>query len=195
TEGYWGKLAGVTIGDYVWMAAGVFVHPGVEVGNNVFVNSRSVVTHDIAAGEIVEGFPAKSVGSTEKLRRRMTPKRKDEAAWHILEQFAELILRRHMELDVQNHIPNRLSFCYRGRQYLMLCIPSDGPIPALDELDSDVRLILMFNRTDWPPPRPRKNLILFDLTTMKTGPWRDGVHKELWKFMRMYFGVTFEHEA
>jgi acetyltransferase-like isoleucine patch superfamily enzyme len=195
TEGYWAKLAGVTIGDYVWMAAGVFIHPGVEVGNNVFVNSRSVLTQNIPAGEIVEGFPAKSVGSTEKLRRRMTPKRKDEAAWYMLEQFSELILRRRMGLEVQNHTPNRLGFRHRGRQYIMLCIPSNGALPAMEELNSNAHLILMVNRPDWAPPKTRNDLIMFDLTKMKTGPWRDGVHKELWKFMRMYFGVTFEHDA
>ncbi|MFN3982872.1 MAG: acyltransferase, partial [Caldilinea sp.] len=32
TQGYWVKLAGVTIGSHVWCAAGVFLHPGVEIG-------------------------------------------------------------------------------------------------------------------------------------------------------------------
>ena len=29
-EGYWSKLAGVTIGDKVWCAAGVFLHPEID---------------------------------------------------------------------------------------------------------------------------------------------------------------------
>ena len=59
TEGYWVKFSRVAIDDNVWCAAGVFIHPGIEIGNDVFVNSRSVLAQDFPSGAVMEGFPAR----------------------------------------------------------------------------------------------------------------------------------------
>jgi acetyltransferase-like isoleucine patch superfamily enzyme len=194
TEGYWARLAAVTIGDNVWIAAGVFIHPGVKVGDNVFVNSRSVLTQDVPAGEAVEGNPARRVAYLEKLKRKMTPARIDAAAWQMLQQFAEVRLRRGMGIEVQSDIKNCLHFHHRGRGYLLLCIPSEGPVAELSGENGDRRLIILVNRPNWTPPTFMKSSLIFDLTTMRTRRAQDGVHAELWQFMRMYYGVTFQYE-
>jgi acetyltransferase-like isoleucine patch superfamily enzyme len=53
TEGYWVKLAGVTIGDKVWCAAGVFIHPGVEIGDERKMSPRRI---DAALGQLLRDF-------------------------------------------------------------------------------------------------------------------------------------------
>lgn len=194
TEGYWVKFDGVTIGDRVWIAAGVFIHPGVKVGNNVFVNSRSVLKQDIPAGEVVEGFPAKRVADMEKVRRHMTPKRVDAAARQMLDHFAEVVLRRGMGIEVEDGTAHRLNFYYQGQEYLVLCIPSDGPVPSTSDVDGDKRLIFLVNRPHWEPPSTLQHPMVLELTTMRTHFSRDKVHAQLWSFMRKYFGVTFEYE-
>lgn len=194
TEGYWSKLAGVTIGDKVWIAAGVFIHPGVEIGDDVFVNSRSVLTQNVSAGVVVEGFPAKPTISMNKLRRKMTPQRVDTAAGQVLTQFGEIILRRKLGIEVRADAENVMRFCYRDREYLATCINSHGPAPALGEINNGKRVILLVNRPNWNPPAALKDPMIFDLTTMRTYPARDKMHAALWDFMRMYFGVTFEYE-
>jgi len=75
TEGYPVRLAGVTIGDRAWLAAGVFLHPGVHVGDDVIVNSRAVVAGDIPSGMVAEGSPARPLFPVERVKRRMTPAR------------------------------------------------------------------------------------------------------------------------
>ena len=193
-EGYWVKFAGVTIGDNVWIAAGVFIRPGVAIGCNVFVNSSSVLTRNVPDGEVLEGFPAKRVTEMRKVKRSMTPKHIDAAAWHMLRHFAQVVLRRKMGIDVKDDIPNRLSFHYRRREYLVLSIPSDGPVPPIGDMDRHQRLISLVNRPDWVPPSTVGNAMVFDLTTRRTRPSHDRVHTELWQFMRRYFGVTFEYQ-
>jgi acetyltransferase-like isoleucine patch superfamily enzyme len=47
--------------DHVWLGAGVFVRPGVTVGNNAIVAVNSVVTRDVASYSIVAGAPARVV--------------------------------------------------------------------------------------------------------------------------------------
>lgn len=194
TEGYWVKFGRVTIGDNVWLAAGVFIHPGVRLGDNVFVNSRSVLKEDVPTGQVVEGFPAKRVADMHKVRRNMSPDRVDAAAWQMLQHFAEVVLRRAMGIEVMEDIHNQLSFRYRGREYLVLYIASDGPVPPSGDLDGGKRVIFMVNRADWEPPSTVKSPMVFDLTTMRTYFSHDKIHANLWNFMRRYFGVTFEYE-
>ena len=56
----------IKIGHGVWICAGVFVGPDVEVGDNAVVGARAVVVRDVAEGVIAAGNPARTVS-----RRRM----------------------------------------------------------------------------------------------------------------------------
>jgi putative colanic acid biosynthesis acetyltransferase WcaF len=47
----------ITIGESVWLASDVFVHPGVNVGNGVVVGARSVVTTDLPEWGVFSGNP------------------------------------------------------------------------------------------------------------------------------------------
>jgi putative colanic acid biosynthesis acetyltransferase WcaF len=58
----------IVVEDEAWVAAGVFVHPGVTVGKGAVVASRSVVTRDVPPGRLHGGHPAVDMGP-----RRTTP--------------------------------------------------------------------------------------------------------------------------
>lgn len=49
----------VTLGNNVWLGAGVIILPGVTIGDNSIVGAGSVVTHDVPTDTIVVGNPAK----------------------------------------------------------------------------------------------------------------------------------------
>lgn len=49
----------IVIADQVWLATDVFVAPGVSVGEGALVGSRSSVYHNLPAGMICIGSPAK----------------------------------------------------------------------------------------------------------------------------------------
>ena len=51
--------APITIGDYVWVTADVFVAPGVEIKDRAVVLARSSVFNDVESGVVVKGNPAK----------------------------------------------------------------------------------------------------------------------------------------
>ena len=51
----------VTIGSQCWLAAEVFVGPGVEVGDGSVVGARSVVTKDIPEWVVAAGNPCRTI--------------------------------------------------------------------------------------------------------------------------------------
>lgn len=56
----------ITVGDNVWIGAGVHVMPGVTIGNNVVIGGGSVVVKDIPDGTVAVGNPCKVIHLIEK---------------------------------------------------------------------------------------------------------------------------------
>jgi acetyltransferase-like isoleucine patch superfamily enzyme len=192
TEGYWVKLAGVTVGDRVWCAAGVFLHPGVEIGDDTFVNARSVLTQSVPAGSVVEGNPARVVYPMERMKRKMSPRRVDAAVSQLLHDFAEIGLRRELGLEAVEESEYQLRFDWRGEHYQIALIPSAGDLLSAGEPDPDVRQILVVNHPDWSPP---PGAAVFDLATGQT-PFDSGhIHSALRLFMQRYYGIRFSDRA
>jgi putative colanic acid biosynthesis acetyltransferase WcaF len=54
-------LKPITIGNGVWVAADVFVGPGVCIGNQAVIAARAVVTRDVDINAIMGGNPAKLI--------------------------------------------------------------------------------------------------------------------------------------
>ena len=51
----------ITVGDNVWIGAGVQVMPGVTIGNNVVIGGGSVVVKDIPSNSVAVGNPCKVI--------------------------------------------------------------------------------------------------------------------------------------
>lgn len=56
----------ITIGNSVWIAADVFVAPGVTIGDNAVIGARSSVFHDMPPGMICYGYPCRPVRTRGK---------------------------------------------------------------------------------------------------------------------------------
>lgn len=189
TEGYWVKMAGVTLGNRVWCAAGVFLHPGVEIGDDSFVNSRSVVTQSIPPGSIVEGNPAKVIYPMERVKRKMTPRRVDAAIDTLLRDYAEITLRRELGIEHIEETKHELRFQWRRRSYRIALIASTDGAQDSDTIVAD-RQIFVVNNSNWSPPG---KAMLLDLATMQTVFAKDPVHTSLRLFMLRYYGIRFRN--
>ncbi len=55
----WESGEPITIGDNVWLGAGVIVLPGVTIGDNTVVGAGSVVTRDLPANVVAVGNPCR----------------------------------------------------------------------------------------------------------------------------------------
>lgn len=51
----------IVVGDDAWVAAEVFVHPGVTIGEGAVIGARSVVVKDAPAWTVLAGNPAKPI--------------------------------------------------------------------------------------------------------------------------------------
>lgn len=187
TEGYWVRFGRVTVGDYVWCAAGVFFQPGAEVGDNSFVNSRAVVSGALPPGSVAEGSPARVVGSMERMRRALNPRQRDAAVTQMLRHFGELILTEGLGLAPREE-RGALRFTYHRRPYRLAIAPAHGPPPAPGVPGE--RTIWLVNRPDWRPPAPD---LWLDLDRKQMTGSRDHIYVELVLFLKRYYGVQLEH--
>jgi acetyltransferase-like isoleucine patch superfamily enzyme len=186
TEGYWVRFGAVTIGDYVWCAAGVFLHPGADVGDNSFVNSRSVVSGSLPPGTIAEGNPAKAVGEMARMRRPMSPRRVDAAAAQILRHFSELILQQGMGLRIEAE-RSGVRVQYKGRRYAFVLAPSHAAAPP--PRPAGEQTIWLITRPDWRPAGTR----WIDLCANRITHDNDPLYHELTLFVKRYYGVQPEY--
>ena len=55
----------ITVGNNVWIGAGVQVLPGVTIGDNVTIGAGSVVVRDIPSGSVAVGNPCRVIKEVE----------------------------------------------------------------------------------------------------------------------------------
>ncbi len=53
--------APIHIGNYSWIAADVFIHPGITIGEGCVVGARAVVTRDMPAWMVCAGHPCQPI--------------------------------------------------------------------------------------------------------------------------------------
>ncbi len=188
TQGYWVKLAGVTVGDHVWCAAGVFLHPGVEIGDDCFINSRSVVAQSIPAGSIAEGNPAQVNHAMDAVRRKMSPRRVDAALQQVLRDFAKVTLEREMGITRIERSTNCLQFHWRGRDYSIEILTSSSTQRSATANRGGAHEILLVNNDQWHSDLPAHWFDVMQLTCPDT---TEPVHVALRSFMQRYYGMRF----
>ena len=64
------KLGRVTVGSRCFIGDSVLILPGVSIGDDCIIGAGSVVRHDIAAGSVAAGNPARVLASLEQYRER-----------------------------------------------------------------------------------------------------------------------------
>ena len=194
TEGYWARFGKITIGNNVYLAAGVFLHPGVQIEDNVFVNSRSVITQSIRSGEILEGFPAKKVTLMEKMRRNVTPAKKDALILNILKHFFSFLKETNNGIVVNQNDNNENILQCNGKEYLIVLINSQGRFSVDHKMHQDKILIILVNDQAWMPESKANAMLVFNFISMRTPETKDKVHRELYQFMKLYYGIIFEYD-
>jgi maltose O-acetyltransferase len=61
----WTRVGRVVLGRRVFVGAGSVVLPGTTIGDDAIVGAGSVVCHDVPAGTVVAGNPAREIARTE----------------------------------------------------------------------------------------------------------------------------------
>lgn len=186
TKGYWVKFGPVTIGDQVWCAAGVFIHPGVSIGDHVFVNSRSVLKDDVPSNAVMEGFPAQQIGELSRLQRRISGKRLDQISQQMLQHFAQIILVEKWDLPIPTMHEQTLHFSYHQREYR---IGSHSIYRTLNP-EANVTTIALLGEQN--QQTPLISGLWIDLIQHTRPSTQDPVFEALCEFLQRYYGIQLE---
>jgi acetyltransferase-like isoleucine patch superfamily enzyme len=84
------RFGPIIIGDRTWVAANVFIMPGITIGSDVLVESRSVVTRDVQYGMVVAGHPAREITKMSKITRNLSIKDKQWILRNVLIDFVRV---------------------------------------------------------------------------------------------------------
>jgi acetyltransferase-like isoleucine patch superfamily enzyme len=193
TDGYWVRFAPVTIGSFTWLAAGVYVPPGIRIGSQVFVHPKSVVTEDVPDGTILSGHPAVEVDRMERVQRQMNPRRRERAMLQVVDHFAETWPTLGRGLVLESKEQGRYVFRYRRRRYAVEIVPrstTPDPEKALRGVDRAV-LVVPDGEVDWA--RLPAEVHVFDVANLVTDDTADPVHRFLHRFMTWYYGIKFTY--
>lgn len=191
TEGYPVRFGEVSIGNNVWIPAGVFIHPGVQIGDNVLVGSRSVIKKNIPAGQYVEGFPAKEIRPLAEIRHNITPEQRDILIENILEHFIKFMIQTE-KVKVNRNQDHTIDFRFKGRDYLIAIVNSAGMVPVRNSEKKQQNIIVLSNHGQWKVSSFGNKSMRFDFIAMKTTYTRDPLHHSLYLFLKMYYGIIFE---
>jgi acetyltransferase-like isoleucine patch superfamily enzyme len=193
TEGYWVRFAPVSLGSYVWLAAGVYVSPGARIGSNVFVHPRSLVTGEVPDGSVMQGNPATEIDRMDRLRRQMTARRVERAMEQVLDHFAEVWPTLGRGVRLERREEKAYLFRLRGRRYRVALLPAEraGELATLRDGVHGAIALCQGSKVDWDA-LPRR-VHVFDLESMQTDPSRDPIHAALFRFMSWYYGIRFSY--
>ena len=64
------RLGAVKIGNRVFIGANATILPGVTIGDDAVIGAGSVVTHDIPAGAVAAGVPARVIRTVDELKEK-----------------------------------------------------------------------------------------------------------------------------
>lgn len=64
------RIGRIRIGNGVFIGANTTILPGVAIGDGAVIGAGSVVTHDIPAGAVAAGVPARVISTTDKLAQK-----------------------------------------------------------------------------------------------------------------------------
>ncbi len=195
TEGYPVRFGRVKIGNRVWIPAGVFIYPGIEIGDNVIVNSRSVIKRSIEAGQYVEGFPAKAIRPVEEICVTVTEEKRDELIRNMIKHFATFIRKARPRIEVIRESDPSLELRYRGQDYLVILMGTSAAPGPLVVGQEGKKWIILLNSRQPPPLHPAGRSTVFDFRSLKASCSKDDIHRELYLFFKMYYGIIFEYEG
>ena len=193
TQGGPVRFGKIIIGNNVWIAAGVFIHPGVKIGDNVLVNSRSVIKKDISSGQYVEGFPAKEIRPMNEICHPVNLADRDDLIMNVLRHFRSFLQNTKKQIHHIEGEDRFFSIRYHRRDYLVVLVDYRGTVSLDLQTLAKKRMIVLLNRINWIPPFEGDQILVFNFLTMKTKYSKDKIHQEIYQFMKMYYGIIFEY--
>jgi len=180
------RFGPINIGDRTWVAANVFIMPGITVGSDALVESRSFVTRDVPFDTVVSGHPAREIAKTSKITRTLSIKDKQWILRNVLRDFIRVFCDNAILVKDD---PEEMVIQY-GVRVILFFSSIEGIIEKVKSNFPNTRLLVIAFRI---PAEIRGNLdksgiIWFDLENGERSGVRDSLALLLARFFEN-FGI------
>jgi len=112
------KFGKIIIADQVYIAASVFIMPGVTIGKNAIIGACSVVTRDVAENVISCGNPAKEIRKYDPCARPVEEEQKKIVSGMLNEYLERFSDRISLDENAPGQVKFRIKF--QARRFLLL---------------------------------------------------------------------------
>jgi acetyltransferase-like isoleucine patch superfamily enzyme len=185
-EGYPVSYAPIVIKEGAWLPWGIFVGPGVTIGEYSVVGARSVVTKDIPARSLAIGSPAKVVKTEEQFIKKLSIEDKNSIMIKILTEFVELLNYKRILTTVEK-TDSSFILNIKGQK----CPYLFYSIEIKDFKDSKVVISMSIIEEELRNLFFKKRVIWFDLAKKETVFSRTTIWNEVSSFLSRY-GIRFK---
>lgn len=175
------RFGPIHIGEKTWVAANVFIMPGITIGRDALVESRSFVTRDVLADTVVSGHPAVEITKTSKITRTLSRGDKQWIVRNVLRDFVRVY--RDVTILTKDN-PDEMEIRYKARLIRYLIQNNNKNCTDIFEGSYRKPLIIAFGVPDEIKRKWDKNDILwFDLESRS----RSGAHDSLANILARFF--------
>ncbi|MCH7964123.1 MAG: acyltransferase [Bacteroidetes bacterium] len=193
-EGYPSTYAPIIIGNNVWISWGVFILPGVQVGDDSLISAGSVVTKNIPAKCLAQGNPAKVVIPEGLYPRNPHPEDRSHKIGEIIDLFINYLRKHDYNIEVNKLTFYKVYYISKGKithDYLLYLIGGDESI--IDDLklnENTVILILNDHGQNFRESVIAHKSVLLNFSNLSICGKND-LSEELLKFLK-HFGIRFK---
>ncbi len=192
TQGYPVKFGKITIGNNVWITAGVFIHPGVTIEDNVIVNSKSVIKKSISSNKLVEGFPADEIRSLDSICKTIDPTKRAVLIKNMQDHFIQFLKQTIGNVNSKQISENIVTLKFQRRNYCIIIINSiNFDFETLPKINKNIALV---NCDESISQLNSFTIPHFNFGTLTTLYSHDPLHKALYDFFKRYYGITFTYK-
>ena len=193
TQGWPRTYGDVTLEEYAWVPAKVFLSPGVRIGKKSIVGSGAVVTKDIPPFSFAAGVPARVIGPVERTMKQIDREELFRRVMEIAEDLPHFFGLKWETRQIEDKLAVVQFNKRRGLRHRKWCLVVCEPELADKLKDCEIDPAcgrIVFSTGPLSEVSRKSCYSWYDLNSLRCSDISDSFAFEIWDFLRHTWCVT-----